>query len=285
MTILGKILVIVNFVFSLIATGLIIAVYASSTNWHSYADKLNAQLSVANSNAEAYKGERDELREKLGKDITDLDAKLAAITKERNDSRVERDQFKKNYDQEMNARKVLDATRESLTGELARRKDEIDKLNSLLTAGDKKMLAVEKDKKDLRDRAVAAELAAKSEHDRNMNLLAQYEAMVKENEKLRSGGSSLAGGRKNPPPEDVAGTVTATDSKTGYLELSIGSDAGLSPGNTLEVFRTSPEPRYLGTVQILAVRPHDSVAKPVNGSARGQIQAGDRVASNISLRR
>jgi hypothetical protein len=285
MTILGKILVIVNFVFSLIATGLIIAVYASSTNWHSYADKLNAELTKANANAEAFKEERNELAKNLGDRISQLEGSVKSVGKERDDAKADGDRFKKDLDTERNKLNVLTATRESLTGELERRKSEVEKLNNLLTSSDKKMLTIEKEKKDLRDRAVSAELASKSEHERNMNLLAQYEAMVKENERLRSGGSALAGGTKNPPPEDVDGLVKATDPQSGYLTLTIGSDAGLSRGNTLEVYRMNPSPKYLGTVRILDVRPHEAVAKPVPGTTTGPIQAGDHVASNISTRR
>lgn len=285
MTILGKILVIVNFAFSLIAAGLIMAVYASSTNWHSYATKLEQQIKIAQDNAQAYKEEKDRHRDELGKEVADAAAANKVLAKERDDARAERERVTKQFDSEVQARKILDANRDSLTAELQRRKNEIDQLNNLLTASDKKRLEIEKEKKDLRDRAVGAELAAKSEHDRNMNLLAQYEAQVKEIEKLRSVGVAGPGGSKNPPPEEVEGQVAALDPQSGYLTISIGSDAGLSRGNTLEVYRTKPEARYLGTVRILDVRPHEAVAKPVPGVARGQIQVGDKVASSISLRR
>src|SRR5262249_50624328 len=155
----------------------------------------------------------------------DSSANAKVVTKERDDARLERDQFKKSFEAEVNARKILDANRDSITAELQRRKNEVDQLNSLLAARDKKMLDIEKEKKDLRDRAVGSELAAKSEHDRNMNLLAQYEAQVKENERLRSGGSAAGTGTKSPPPEDVEGLVRATDPQSGLIEITIGSDA------------------------------------------------------------
>ena len=40
--------------------------------------------------------------------------------------------------------------------------------------------------------------------------------------------------------------VKATDSQSGYITVSIGSDAGLSKGDTLEVYRLKPEAAYLG---------------------------------------
>ena len=59
------------------------------------------------------------------------------------------------------------------------------------------------------------------------------------------------GERRVPPPvpDGVRGTVTAA--KDGYLVLSIGMDAGLVVGHTLDVYRADPKaPRYLGTVVI-----------------------------------
>ena len=32
----------------------------------------------------------------------------------------------------------------------------------------------------------------------------------------------------------------------------------------MEVYRLKPDPTYLGTIQILAVRPNEAVAKPIN---------------------
>jgi hypothetical protein len=90
--------------------------------------------------------------------------------------------------------------------------------------------------------------------------------------------------RRNPPAEDVAGSVKKTDRQSGYVTVSVGSDAGLSKGNTLEVYRLKPEPSYLGTIQILDVRPNEAVARPVD-RLRGVIQVGDQVSSNIMSRR
>ena len=59
MTILGRILVIVNAVFCLVAFFLIIAVHAASTNWHAQADYNKKALEVAQGNAETYKIEAE----------------------------------------------------------------------------------------------------------------------------------------------------------------------------------------------------------------------------------
>jgi hypothetical protein len=67
------------------------------------------------------------------------------------------------------------------------------------------------------------------------------------------------------------------------IKISIGSDAGLTKGHTLEVFRLSAvatQSKYLGTVRILEVTPNEAVAQPVKPLSDKPI-AGDRVASRI----
>jgi hypothetical protein len=101
--------------------------------------------------------------------------------------------------------------------------------------------------------------------------------------KGRAGGEAktapaVDGVTRNPPPHNVEGVIQSVDQQSNLVTISIGSDAGLQKGHTLEVYRLKPEPRYLGTVQIVELKPNLSVAKSV-GRSRGQIQIGDRVGS------
>jgi hypothetical protein len=82
-----------------------------------------------------------------------------------------------------------------------------------------------------------------------------------------------------PTPPDVEGLVKAINDQAGFVTISIGSDAGLRPGHTLEVFRTSPEPKYLGTLQIVSVAQTESFAKHI-WQASDKLHIGDRVTSN-----
>jgi hypothetical protein len=89
-------------------------------------------------------------------------------------------------------------------------------------------------------------------------------------------------GANNPPAENVEGRVKAVDA-SGLMTITIGSDAGLTKGHTLELFRIAENPKgskYLGTVRILEAESHQSVAQPV-GRLMAPPQLGDRVASRI----
>jgi hypothetical protein len=114
----------------------------------------------------------------------------------------------------------------------------------------------------------------------------QLREMAKDMERAKSGGTSaltqVNKASKNPPPDNIEGMVKVADS-SGLIKISIGSDAGLTKGHTLEVFRLSAvatQSKYLGTVRILEVTPNEAVAQPVKPLSDKPI-AGDRVASRI----
>jgi len=79
-------------------------------------------------------------------------------------------------------------------------------------------------------------------------------------------------------PQKVDGVVTAV-SNDRLIEVSIGSDDGLRPGNTLEVFRNNS---YLGRVIIRKTSPDRSVAEILPKWQKGRIKVDDRVATKLS---
>jgi hypothetical protein len=85
--------------------------------------------------------------------------------------------------------------------------------------------------------------------------------------------------KKNPPANPVEGQITQTD-PSGLVRLSIGTDAGLVKGQTLEVYRLNPEAKYLGTIRILEARPGEAVGQ-TSGRMSDVVKKGDRVSSQI----
>lgn len=87
----------------------------------------------------------------------------------------------------------------------------------------------------------------------------------------------------NPPTENVEGVVKSVDASSGLMTITIGSNAGLQKGHTLELFRLDKQPKnskYLGRIRILEVKPTEAVAQPV-GRLSAPPQVGDRVSSRI----
>jgi hypothetical protein len=94
----------------------------------------------------------------------------------------------------------------------------------------------------------------------------------------RPGPDEYRGRAQNPPAAKVDGTVKQVDAATGLVTISIGSDAGLEKGHTLEVYRLSPA-RYLGTLTVLEVQPTQAVGRVKGG--KDAVQVGDRIASRL----
>ena len=65
------------------------------------------------------------------------------------------------------------------------------------------------------------------------------------------------------------------------MTISIGSDAGIAIGQTLEVFRLETS-KYLGKIKIVDVRPNEAVGSPVQRML-APVQVGDHVASKIQV--
>jgi hypothetical protein len=95
------------------------------------------------------------------------------------------------------------------------------------------------------------------------------------------GKGGTAGGRQLPP--EVDGIVKEVD-PNGRARITLGSDAGLSAGQALEIYRLQPEPTYLGGVRIISVQPSESVVESM-ASPRIPIKSGDRVTNSVQKKR
>ncbi len=86
----------------------------------------------------------------------------------------------------------------------------------------------------------------------------------------------------NPPPVLVEGVVKEV-AKDGLVRLSVGGDAGLAKGHTLEVFRSAPPGQkglYVGRIRIVDVSAGEAVGQPVL-RANGYVKPGDQVTSDL----
>jgi hypothetical protein len=109
------------------------------------------------------------------------------------------------------------------------------------------------------------------------DLARSYEELVAD--KARK---SAEGGLAVSPPENVSGEIEEVGAD-GHVSISIGSDAGLLVGHTLNVFRLEPKPMYLGEMRITDVTPHKAVGRLLNPEFRKQVKKGDKVANKIII--
>lgn len=282
MGVLGKILVFVNLVFSLLTAGLIIVVFSTRTNWKDANVKLTQNLEIVRA---AAKAEVDAADDK----VRQKDAQVQALEREKKLAEAAKAEM------EVKLKKIADDAQawerthqgiqtniDAVTQELTRRKAEVESLQKLLGERDKKIADIDSQMARLRDEKVQAETQYKAAKEKIASLMTQIEATIRENGQLKAQLGNIQTAptlnAKTPPPDDVRGTIKRVQGD--LVTLSIGSDAGVSVNNVLQVYRQYPQPEYLGTVTILAVTPTESVGR-LSGPKRTQVRVNDEVAAQL----
>ena len=91
----------------------------------------------------------------------------------------------------------------------------------------------------------------------------------------------------NPPQKFMKGVVERVDTTDKSLvSVSLGTDHGLKVGQTLEVYRLSPNAEYIGLIRIGETYHHTSVGRLVRSPGTGPraMREGDVVSSSLNPR-
>jgi hypothetical protein len=288
MNLMGKILVIINFLFAIVIIGFLAVDFARRTNWKAAFDNADAQLRIARNNA-------DVLAESNRKLLTEIN-KLTGegLNQERKTKDLQSD-WKQKYQTEQaeHAKQQLKlneltARVTDLVAESKRRADEIANLGKVIKDRDEMIVRLEDQATKFKTDAINAQNATANTQERNASLLNQVREQQKEIARLSN--SPGAGGSKGstlrPPMNYVKGVIEKLDPQDKSLvQLSIGSDHGLAEGNTLYVYRLKPNPDYLGTLVVVDAQQYKAVARLLPSEFRTrpvQLQIGDEVASKLS---
>jgi lambda repressor-like predicted transcriptional regulator len=282
MTALGKTLVFFNLLFSLVIGGLIVTVYVTRTNWKNGYEEALKQRDAAISSRTALDKQRTDEAQKFNATIKQLQGELDVTTRNLNEKTTEL----ANLNTQLSSFKAISSTEktnaQTATIEIGKLHNERDQMASQMTERNQIILNLEKEHVTLRNRAVSAEIARNATQERLDKLMISYEQMVAQINDLRSRGivAGPAQGSRSAPVE-VRGKVlgTADDLAT----ISLGSDHGLQTGNLLQVYRMSPAPTWVGTLQVIKTEPHYALGK-FTPNGRNVIRKDDTVDSKILLK-
>jgi septal ring factor EnvC (AmiA/AmiB activator) len=281
MTHVGKILVLVIMAFSLLFLGISTVVFSTAKNWKTATEEQKREVEKVKQKLSEAQAKADEAKKQLADTLT-----AAAEVKKQLDNRIHEleNQNKLDTDQITNVHSQLVKAQESAKAAL----DEVEAKRNETTLLRTQKSAVEKQANEFKLRQ--AEL-----NDKIRELERMLESASKNNSDLREKVAKFstllqrAGlptditqikGVESPPP--VTGQVKRVDAANRRLEVTIGSDDGLVVGHTLNLYRTTPRPEYLGRVQIISVEPDQAVARVVGNTYQGKkIKEGDVVSSTI----
>jgi len=305
MTIVGKILVFINLLFSLVVGYIVIMVHTTSVHWRQGFEVQAKELDVARKSERAYKEQNQELiREKTdlakrleGQGVKSTDSYTAALDllngqvgSLRADVAARDDRLKKQEVDLTEARTTLAKNTELVKQtevEVQRRQEDFEKVRKTLFAEQANASKLLQEKNEADQRKAAAEIERNNARERALQLEAENRRLAedlirsKTNTTATANASTTTG--KNPPTGNVEGHVTVVEG--GLVKLDVGSDRGLREGHTLEVFRLSNTPgqsRYLGTLRVMKVTPYDAAAQMMTKPSE-PIRVGDEVAPTTRL--
>ncbi len=286
MTPVGKILVFVNLVFSLFVGAMGLMVFTADTNKNTEIVKVQREREVLKASNTTYQEENKSLQEDKASSGKEKEVEIAKLKAEVEDFKRVKGDLDKKYEKKEEELLAKDRLLMTTLAESSRRQETNSQMSEILKAEVKRNADISKDLEQTRAKEISERISAQTFKSTNERLEVQLREMAKDMERAKTGGTSALAqinkASKNPPPDNIEGMVKATDA-SGLIKISIGSDAGLTKGHTLEVFRLSAvatQSKYLGTVRILDVTPNEAVAQPVKPLSDKPI-AGDRVASRI----
>jgi len=303
MTVVGKILVFLNLVFSLVVGAFAVMDYTARTHWADHALKLKSQNDVLRASSEAARKENDRLIQEKADllarmtaegakvapevkglpDVAQIVSALIQALQNRNNELLNlkntlttlREEKKKADDQvarlltaEQTYKKVMENRQNDSGVSRQQLKDEQDKNFKLV-----------QELNENRDRTVLAEIQSRTLKERNTQLedaLRKAQTDLAQAKTLGARTPGVAG--VNPPPENIEGLVRRAEGN--LVTISLGSDNGLARGQTMEVFRFGQSPKYVGRIRIVEVMQTQAIGT-ATGKLMAPIQAGDRVASRI----
>lgn len=263
MTILGKLLLFLVLVLSLVWTGLTVNAYVTRTNWANDAKKWQDQAKAASDSANYQRKLAEDVRNAAGAQLAVLRNEVAGLTTARETLSREVAAAQKQLADKTAADQLGDPQAKLLQANIARLQKQVDLLQASLNTMEKTLndavVAAEKSKGDALKASIDRDAALRRADDLELRLqdaMDRYTA-------LRTGQTGRSA--RTAPPEDLRATVTKV---TGDLvEINLGENAKLQKGAQLSIWRGS---KYLGSMTLTFTDPFGAVGqfKPPTGVTR-----------------
>jgi phage host-nuclease inhibitor protein Gam len=287
MTILGKMMAIFVLILSFAQGALTVMLFVSSSQWVAANKTLKNQVATAVASAGQFQDEVERVRTEGKNEKAALDARVAKLDQDLKAQIALTEGAERQLSDEKQKVLVAESTSRQAINDAKLRQADNDRMIGVVKERDNQIaLLVISNKKEREDR-LNAEIAMKTAVQRAQAMEERLRDAVMEiaKQKNQASGTTTTSAKTtgpNPPAENVEGLVSDAD-KSGLVEITIGSDAGLKEGNTMEAYRIAAVPsqsQYLGMIRIKKVFPNKAVAEPV-GRMAAPLQRGDHVASRL----
>ncbi|MCL2118231.1 MAG: hypothetical protein FWH27_07370 [Planctomycetaceae bacterium] len=284
MNLIGKILVGVIFVMSIVFMTLGVVLYSTQKDWKDKYNKVNEEKGlIASQNSKIQeesaklKDEYQRLDDELKENQAKFNDEIAKLAEENNNLNTQVGLFSQEND---NKTKVLESTQKNMADLRSELLDTRAKLATAQSDLHTQFAAMVAATDTARELALAL-ATLKSTSDVLNRDLADSRYLL-----TQLGYGDLAPAvydahLRDVPPR-VAGTITDVR-PNGMLEINIGRDDGLLQGHKLHVYRDNQGVQsYLGRIEIIDVKPGKSVAKIMPEYRTGTILRNDNVTAYVS---
>lgn len=290
MSYVGKILVIVQVVLSLLFMTFAGGVYAVHQNWRQKYEESQKALAASDKTLkdaqEAAVNDRREFETKLSEetqkalkfqsDATGLAATVADLTQQNALLKTQRS--------------TQTGLAEANANEARFRQEEAEKQRVENTKLQTKVNDLSAENRELKDQIFTKDLAYKTlntAYESGLGQLSYLKQLVSK-QGLETDPEVVA--KMNAPAPPVEGLVTHLRknkaNRVQFVEISIGSDDGLVKGNELDVIRTfgkEARSEWLGRIRVADLGPDWAVGEVILPSKNGIIQEGDNVTTKLGL--
>jgi hypothetical protein len=290
MNAIGKILVGLNLVFAVVTVAFLGYDFVARSNWKQEAEHRERVLKVVSAENAALRGGLNNALAEKKKLQTDLDKLMIESKSDEGNIKIKMTDLAKELEAQKDRTKLEILNAEKALAEAERRHKEVQLLTEVIKKREEEIAKAQLEVTKYRTAALQAQDQARTASLRATNLLEQLKQKELQLAKERAGttGMQVASVRdphyQNPPQAYVKGKIekiNATD--RGLVQINIGSDVGIQENNTLEIYRTRPEPTYLGRLRIVDVHHHTAIGRLMRTGAGAPppLREGDEVASTI----
>ncbi len=294
MNTLGKILVVLNFVFALVVAGLLSLKYGTETNYRAGEKQLRDELEISYKANRALMETASSASNQLSAAKSDLEVKKQDIALQQATWSVREAELQKAFKDAEARAKTADFNADAYLTAMERMKKEVDALKVTIEDREDRLIKLHVKHKDVQDLAMMLDRDLKFSQERNQILVSRVQELERHISEIISGTKTEVAGAlakdpsaPNPPQKFVKGIVERVDkSDKSLISVSLGTDHGLKVGHTLEVYRLSPNAEYIGMVTIVDAHNHTSVARLIRSPGTGPraMREGDVVSSSLNPR-
>jgi hypothetical protein len=280
MTFVGKILVILNMALSLVFLGVTTVAFTTSANWKEETEKQKKQVATLTTKVKTAEADKAAFQNQLTQAKADFDASTKQLANDNASLKTVNETAQNELTQARTALTDAQTNAGLAVAESQARTADLTLVRDQLSAAVKQSNDYKIEQTELNTKILTQQRALDAA-ERNAKQL--RETSWRFAKKLQDKGLStdLTGVSATEPTPEVEGKVLKVDALNKSMEISLGSNDGLSEGQELFLFRTDP-PDYLGKVKIRATEPNQAVATVIGNTVNGKkIKEGDNVASTI----